>query len=184
MLYLDAMSSFWREWVINYDVNHQMALGDEASRTSRGYFIRLRESTVRRYRTLLRAGHKLRNELIRAPQAWSLGALLATLTLLLGINARRIWRSWQMRRTAAHPERAPQRAASIWYGRMTRAVARRGWRKATAQTPAEFVITIADVELRERVEQFTRHYENARFGESAEDARKLSGLYEEIKSQR
>src|SRR5581483_248993 len=26
MLYMDAMSSFWREWVINYDLGHQLRL--------------------------------------------------------------------------------------------------------------------------------------------------------------
>jgi protein-glutamine gamma-glutamyltransferase len=184
MLYLDAMSSFWREWVINYDVNHQMVLGEEASRTSRGYLARLRGGTRNRYAALLRLARNTRNELIRAPGAWSLGGILATLALLLGINARRMWGSWRAQRTAAHPERSPQQAASIWYRRMTKVVARRGWRKSTAQTPAEFVTTIADTELRLRVETFTRHYENARFGESVEDARQLPGLYEEMSARR
>jgi len=184
MLYLDAMSSFWREWVINYDVNHQMVLGEEAGRTSRGYLAKLRDRAHKRYAALLRAARNTRNRLIRAPGAWSLGGILAILVLLFGINARRMARSWQARRTAAHPERSPQQAASIWYARMTRAVARRGWRKSTAQTPAEFVTTIADVELRQRVGKFTRHYENARFGESAEDARKLPELYEEMNTRR
>ena len=26
MLYMDAMSSFWREWVVNYDLGHQIQL--------------------------------------------------------------------------------------------------------------------------------------------------------------
>ncbi|HYL11888.1 MAG TPA: DUF3488 and transglutaminase-like domain-containing protein [Terriglobales bacterium] len=184
MLYLDAMSSFWREWVINYDVSHQMALGEEASRTSRGYFEKLRDSIRIRYAALLDVARKTRKELMRAPGAWSLGAILATLLLSFAINARRIWRSVQARQLAARPERAPQKAASIWYGRMTRAVARRGWRKATAQTPAEFVTTITNAGLRQQVEQFTRHYENARFGDSAEDARKLPELYEKVNADR
>jgi hypothetical protein len=121
---------------------------------------------------------------MRAPGAWSLGAILVTLLLSFAINARRIWRSVQTRQLAARPERAPQKAASIWYGRMTRAVARRGWRKATAQTPAEFVTTITNAGLRQQVEQFTRHYENARFGDSAEDARKLPELYEKVNADR
>jgi len=36
--------------------------------------------------------------------------------------------------------------------------------------------------MREGVAQFTRHYEHARFGDSAEDARRLPELYEEISS--
>jgi hypothetical protein len=34
--------------------------------------------------------------------------------------------------------------------------------------------------MRSQVEAFTRAYESARFGESAEDARRLPELYEEI----
>jgi hypothetical protein len=48
------------------------------------------------------------------------------------------------------------------------------------QTPGEFLISIGDREMRKRVEEFTRQYESARFGVSAEAARKLPELYREI----
>jgi hypothetical protein len=38
--------------------------------------------------------------------------------------------------------------------------------------------------LKQRVSSFTEHYENARFGGSAEEASKLSEIYEEIKQTR
>jgi hypothetical protein len=63
---------------------------------------------------------------------------------------------------------------------MTRRVARLGWHKSPAQTPAEFVTCIDNDRVRERVAQFTRHYEHARFGNSAEDASRLPELFEEI----
>ncbi len=65
---------------------------------------------------------------------------------------------------------------------MTRSLARRGWSKSPTQTPHEFTAAIEDERLRERVENFTRHYESARFGDSAEDAQRLPELYEEIKT--
>jgi hypothetical protein len=68
----------------------------------------------------------------------------------------------------------------VWYERMTRVLARRGWRKSPAQTPKEFASVISDAVLRERVVRFTAHYESARFGESAADAGKLPELFEEI----
>jgi hypothetical protein len=37
-LYVDAAASFWREWVINYDVNHQRSLGQDAATNSRRFF--------------------------------------------------------------------------------------------------------------------------------------------------
>jgi len=36
--------------------------------------------------------------------------------------------------------------------------------------------------LRKRVAEFTRAYENARFGDSSEDAQRLLELYEEVLS--
>jgi hypothetical protein len=75
-------------------------------------------------------------------------------------------------------------AASIWYQKMLKILARRGWQKAPAQTPDEFVSAIRDQELKARVTSFTEQYENARFGGSAEGASRLSEIYEEIKQAR
>jgi hypothetical protein len=82
----------------------------------------------------------------------------------------------------AHPERSPEQAAAMWYGRMARALARRGMEKPAAQTPQEFVRKIEDTRLREPVARFTQVYESARFGNSIEDAQRLPELYEEIAS--
>jgi hypothetical protein len=65
---------------------------------------------------------------------------------------------------------------------MTRATARRGWRKLPAQTPQEFVETIDEDGLRQCVDRFTRHYVRARFAQSTEDAERLPELYQEITS--
>jgi hypothetical protein len=63
---------------------------------------------------------------------------------------------------------------------MLRLTAKRGCRKSVTQTPLEFVISIEDPVMRERVAQFTRRYERARFGNSSEDANSLPQLYEEV----
>jgi hypothetical protein len=102
--------------------------------------------------------------------------------LILGMNAPGLWRLMSARRLAAHPERAPQAAASLWYERMTRTMARRGWRKLPSQTPTEFAESIADAHLHRAVMDFTDSYEKARFAESIEEAERLSRLYEEIES--
>jgi hypothetical protein len=70
----------------------------------------------------------------------------------------------------------------MWYGRMARALARRGVEKPAAQTPQEFVKRIEDDRLREPVARFTEAYEAARFGDSAEDVKRLPELYEEVES--
>jgi sarcosine oxidase gamma subunit len=96
------------------------------------------------------------------------------------MNMRPIWAAVRTRRIANHPQRSPQQAASIWYERMTRAVARKGWRKLPEQTPDEFLITINDPQLQQLVAAFTDRYRQARFAESADDARQLPELYQEV----
>ena len=63
---------------------------------------------------------------------------------------------------------------------MTHTLARRGWRKSPLQTPQEFLNSIDQPELRQRLERFTWHYHGARFGELADDAQQLPDLYEEV----
>ena len=60
-------------------------------------------------------------------------------------------------------------------------LARKGWLKSPAQTPAEFLICIQNNAIREPFAKFTQHYESARFGGSAEDAQRLPDLYEEFR---
>jgi hypothetical protein len=82
----------------------------------------------------------------------------------------------------AHPERNPEQAATIWYRRMAHTLARRGMEKPENVTPHEFMEKIGDDRLREPVARFTTVYESARFGNCAEDARRLPELYEEVES--
>jgi len=117
-----------------------------------------------------------------SPIRWAvLGIILAFVVLLLG-NLRRILRLLHENWLRKYPERSPEQAASMWYGRMARALARRGMEKPAAQTPQEFVKRIEDTRLREPVARFTTVYESARFGNSPEDAQRLPELYEEVES--
>ena len=102
--------------------------------------------------------------------------------MLVLLNAGRIAHMLRGRWLRAHPERSPDQAAALWYERMARVLARRGMPKSKTQTPREFVRFIVDEPLRRRVEQFTAVYESARFGNSAEDARKLEEFYDEIET--
>lgn len=63
---------------------------------------------------------------------------------------------------------------------MIRKVARKGWRKLPAQTPAEFLTSIDDVTVKGQVAKFTTLYESARFGGSAKDASSLAQVYDEL----
>lgn len=176
-LYLDAAASFWREWVINYDTRHQENLAWQASSSTRQFFDSLRAWGRQRYEAMLDWARNTQGTISGSPVRWSVGGVLATLLLVFVGNARRLWRGWLKRQVAARPASAPRMAATIWYERMVRLIAKRGWRKSAAHTPAEFVVRIDDLGLRRQVAEFTRHYERARFGDSAEDAEQLPVLF-------
>ena len=183
-LYLDAFQSFWREWVVNYDMSHQRTLGRDVFQHSQRTSFHLQNWLREHYFSWLRRARKIWAAGSRSPQRWALYTFFGLLLLVLALSARGIWR-WLVRaRLASRPATAPVQAASIWYERMTRLLSRRGLRKATGQTPQEFVRSIPDQPTREQVARFTEQYENARFGASPEAAEQLPEIYEEISSTR
>jgi len=182
MLYLDAASSFWREWVISYDSSHQSVLGQTVLSGTRSSFERTRMWARLKYARMLNWARRSQQSVEQAPGRWFLGSVPVALLLLGLANAGRIARVIRMRRLQAHPERSPDQAAAMWYERMARYLARRGVRKSATQTAQEFVRVIADEGLRARVERFTDAYESARFGNSVDDALRLPELYEDVES--
>jgi hypothetical protein len=179
-MYADAMASFWREWIVNYDVVHQQALAVSAGSRSRYWFSVLRRWWHRQYELLMAAARRSGTEVAGSPLRWGLGGIVTAALLLLAFRLPRLLLALEKFKLAARPERSPRRAATMWYERMTESVARRGWRKSPTQTPDEFVARIDDARVRQRVAEFTRHYQSARFDDSVEDVLRLPELYEEI----
>jgi transglutaminase-like putative cysteine protease len=179
-LYIDAAASFWREWVINYDVTHQQTLGEGANQSRRRLYHDLRQWYSRNYQALLTSARRTHQEITHSLGRWVVGSLAVTVLLIILINLRPIIRAMANRRLRAHPDRAPRESAALWYDRMLRRLARRGWRKSPGQTPHDFVAAIREPVLQKKVASFTRAYESARFGRSVDDARALPELFEEI----
>lgn len=180
MLYMDALASFWREWVISYDSTHQHSLETMATRGSLQWFQQARTWMRQEYATLMGAASRTQGEVTKRPTRWVVLGLFAAVVLVLVTGGRRCLQFFRQMRLSARPAKSPRVSATIWYERMTRRVARKGWRKMPAQTPAEFIRCIEDPMVRERVAKFTSRYESARFGGSAEDASSLPQLYEEV----
>jgi transglutaminase-like putative cysteine protease len=182
LLYLDAAESFWREWVVSYDSSHQYVLGHSALNETRSSWEKARTWARLRYARMLDWARQGRRDAENSPERWlGIGVAVAVVLLLIA-NAARIARMMHARGLRAHPERSPDEAAAMWYDRMARYLARRGVRKSTTQTPQEFMRVIKDERLRTRVGRFTDAYESARFGNSADEARRLPELYEEVES--
>jgi transglutaminase-like putative cysteine protease len=181
MLYLDAVTSFWREWIVNYDLAHQLRLGQDASRGSRELVGRAQAWGRGEYEKILAWARRTQDRVGRSTVKWGLHALELFLLALVAFSVPRLLSILRKLRLARAPQKAPQLAASIWYERMLRRAARLGWEKSPAQTPAEFVRGIDDPQIRTRISDFTAHYEKARFGGSAEEAARLPELYQGIK---
>jgi len=179
-LYVDAMASFWREWVVSYDSSHQYILGQAAMTGTHHMWEGARIWARTRYQSLLRWARRSQEHVERSPRRWGVFGVGIALGLLLVANLGSIVRWFQERWLRAHPERSPEQAATLWYERMARTVARTGVKKSAALTPHEFVHKISDERLRSPVARFTDVYELARFGNSAEDAQRLPELYEAV----
>jgi protein-glutamine gamma-glutamyltransferase len=179
-LYTDAMASFWREWVVSYDVSHQYILGHRATQGGTQWIRRTQRWGRQQYDAWLNAARRMGQTASDAPWRWGGMTLGVAGLMLLGAYSARLWRAIRRRRLAARPERSPRKAATIWYERVLRMLAKRGWQKLPAQTPAEFVAGFKDGNVRDPLARFAEHYERARFGDSAEDAARLPEVYEEV----
>ncbi len=184
MLYMDAMSSFWREWIVNYDLAHQLRLTQDATHGSRAVVGQAQSWGRREYQKMLAWATRVQDRVGASGVKWGTRAVVTVALFLLIISLPRLLLLLQKIRLARSPHRAPQLAASIWYERMLRQTAKLGWAKSPEQTPEEFASVITDQKIQHRVSDFTEHYERARFGNSAEDASRLPELYEEIKASR
>ncbi|MCU1271734.1 MAG: transglutaminase-like protein [Acidobacteriaceae bacterium] len=184
MLYVDAMSSFWREWVVNYDLAHQLRLTQDATHGSRAIVGQAQSWGRIHYDRMLAWARYAEARLGASTVKWGVRTVVAVALCLLIISIPRLLLLFQKIRVARRPRQAPRLAASIWYERMLRQTAKRGWTKSPAQTPEEFASLITDNTIKCHVSDFTEHYERARFGNSAEDVSRLPELYEEIKTAR
>ncbi|MFZ1130546.1 MAG: DUF3488 and transglutaminase-like domain-containing protein [Terriglobales bacterium] len=181
-LYIDAAASFWREWIINYDVSHQRKLGKDAANNSRHLFDEARHWIGRQHRSLLRSARRAHRHFASFPARWFGGLVAFAVIILTLLNLGRFIRALRNRSLRSHPERAPRQSAALWYDRMVARMARMGWRKSPSQTPLDFVAAIQEAALQRKVARFTRAYESARFGKSLDDAQSLPGLFEDITS--
>jgi hypothetical protein len=63
---------------------------------------------------------------------------------------------------------------------LVRRLAGVGGRMPPPPTPLDFVAAIQEAALQKKVARFTRAYESARFGQSADDAQSLPQLFRDI----
>jgi hypothetical protein len=182
-LYWDWFELVWSEWIINYDLAHQVTLSQNVARATVNW-----TEAMARWMAARRRGAvewMIFLQYAWAGQSWwTRGAIIALLALLLLVIRSatlraRLAEMWGLRR--GRSARVTLRAATLHYQQLLRVLARRGWKKLPSQTPIEFAAALPG-RAAAPVAEFTRLYQAARFGHQPVDAAALRALLAEIRA--
>jgi hypothetical protein len=175
-LYLDAAETFWQQWVVGYDPNHQGSLADRI------------EQTVRRLGSgWLDSLAGAESRWVAPAKAWIRRFGLAVLAGLLAAfwlwsSGPKVWRALRIHRRVERVRRgqASVADATLLYERMLQVLQRQGYQKPVWFTPVEFARSLPAAPLGRAVEEFTVAYNALRFGGRTEAAPRLSILLDEL----
>jgi transglutaminase-like putative cysteine protease len=175
-LYLDATETFWRDWVVTYDIARQSTLAYRAEQSARRMGIRWFDAVV-----AVRDGW---NKYVIGgarrfgmPIVWT--AVAAFLAWVLG---RPLLRLFRMRRRVERVRRGEASVgdATLLYRRMLEILGKRGYHKPAWFTPTEFAASLPVGPLAVAVAEFTTTYNAMRFGGHMETASRLSVLLDRM----
>ncbi|HVB40372.1 MAG TPA: DUF3488 and transglutaminase-like domain-containing protein [Terriglobales bacterium] len=164
---MDALSSVWQEWIVNYDWVHQVhlarllqgGLGDSTGQV----WTNATGAVASAAAAIWQAGAGQRDAGLGA------GAAVLFLVLIGGIAYRRGWRPrWSRAGRVANGELETQRLARQAYRRFQRYLRRAGFRRLPAETAHELAAAVAEGEpgspLAEHSAAFVQTYHTLRFG--------------------
>lgn len=187
-LYFDAFQTFWEEWVINYDIFHQVTLARQLERSSRDISRDSRRYFRLQYRAMV--GYvRLQTEALLQHRAAALLLLVLVVLACFTFSQRKAlsqrFREWRMLRNASQGKISAE-DATLAYLRLLRLLERSGLRKAPAQTPTEFALSVPEP-AGPIVRTFTQLYLHSRFGRLTDDPKRhvdavlrLGSLLEQI----
>jgi hypothetical protein len=181
--YWDWFELVWSEWVINYDVVHQITVAQNLGRFSRDWAEKIRTdfSSARRNAT---DRLKLWQERISRSPSGRTGVFLIFGVFVLGVIVlrpevrRRLAVIWRTRVLPAR-QMTPH-LATLQYREMLHVLAGGGIHKTDAQTPMEFAASLPDGSLSAPVIELTSIYQAARYGGKPADPQIASSLIDRI----
>jgi protein-glutamine gamma-glutamyltransferase len=180
--YLDALSLFWSEWVINYDFSHQVQLARQVEQTSRNFQQELLSHTDQFKRQAVRVayfieGWLMSHRLLMFVIMVTILAALATSEKGASLAEIRFFWLWKFgrRELALSPHQA-----TMSYQRLLTTLRKKGYPKPLALTPSEFAKSLAGTRLGSGVFEFTRLYNLLRFGQVQVPMARLRQLLDEI----
>jgi transglutaminase-like putative cysteine protease len=187
-LYLDAFQTFWEEWIINYDIFHQVILARQLQQSSRDFSRDSRRYFRQQYRAMV--GYvRLQTESLLQHRAAALLVVAFVILASFAFSQRkavaRKLREWRMLRNARRGKISSE-DATLAYLRLLRLLERSGLRKAPAETPTEFAHSVPEP-AGPLVQTFTQLYLHSRFGRLTDDPKRhvdsvlrLGSLLEQI----
>ena len=185
-MYWDAVESAWMEWVVGYDSSRQreFARTFQQSSTDAAVDAILKwEDFKRRVLAMLdSAASAVGAGASVAGRAMVAGALLALAgaALLWGWPAVKLW----LRKRRVRTGRGGVADCRYFYERALAILARRGFKRGSAQTAEEFLSSVSDAGLRRLFGGVIEAYNAARFGGDGEAERRLPELVRELEKVR
>jgi hypothetical protein len=181
-MYWDWFQYAWGEWIINYDLVHQVTLAQNVQKTSRDWG----ESARNYYRDKQRQamnGIITLDKKIEASPYFLPSLLVCLITLLLYLRGRSmiayIVARWSLR--ARNRGNVTASLATLEYREMLRLLEKRGWKKSPSQTAQEFAAAIPAADVAAPVAQLTQLYQSARFGNHPAPVAQMSLLLSSIR---
>ncbi|MEO5925791.1 MAG: DUF3488 and transglutaminase-like domain-containing protein [Bryobacteraceae bacterium] len=177
-LVLDAADQFWRDWVLTYDFDHQLALASRMQSAGRGW------SSASKWSALGGVAADLERSWDRDRSIWFGGFAAMGVGIFASLNASS-WRQWwKRRRRLRRAQRGEAEAsdATLLYERMLSLLKRRGFEKPSWLTPQEFVGVLPSSELALLVEDLTAAYNQVRFGGHRDAAPRMARLLQRIET--
>lgn len=171
-LFFDAAEQFWQDWVVSYDLDHQVMLASRMDNSARRIQFSWFDRTRDWFRNAARSGFS------RAP-AVAIGLVTALLLLIFGPRAIAWWRGrLRVRRLARGQGNASD--ATLLYQRMLRLLARRGIQKPAWLTPSEFARVLPASEVTPIITDLTTFYNEFRYGGRTDVAPRMVVLLDQL----
>ncbi len=181
-MYWDYFQLTWSEWIVNYDLAHQIRLTDNTQRATRDLSARARDWYQMKQQQAMHLLLAL-DAHIEASH-FTLPALLIFLVCLLMWMRGRAFIRYAVSRWNLGARRGGSLTPSLAvfeYQEMLKMLEKRGWGKTPSQTPREFAAAIPSTEVAAPVVQLTELYQAARFGSVALPSEEATFLLRSIR---
>jgi uncharacterized membrane protein len=171
-LFSDAVEQYWQDWVMGYDLNHQVALASRMQESSRRFKMPSFDGMVDGF---TKAGQ------MAARSAIPVGVALVLIAagIVLGPRVRKLWSARVQKQRLQRGETNPS-DATILYQQLLALLARRGIQKPPWLTPNEFARAIPGTEIGTLVGDATAAYNELRFGGNRDAAPRMMHVLERI----